>query len=54
MIGRMIISPTKSSRSCQFFSGIATSISCLSSSGLMSPMRLVSRIAKRTTAIFAR
>ena len=39
----MIISPTKSSRSCQFFSGIATSISCLSSSGLMRPMKLVAQ-----------
>ncbi len=53
-IGRAIISPTYRLSSPKSRLGIASSISSLSRYGLISPMKLVSRIATRTTAICGR
>ena len=53
-IGRAIISPTKRLRRPKSFCGIASSIRSLSRYGLMSPMKLVRRIANSTTAICGR
>ena len=53
-IGSTIISPTNRFSRPQSRSGIATSISSLSRSGLTRPMKLVGRIATRTTATCAR
>ncbi len=53
-IGTTIIRPTNRLRRNQSFCGIAVSMSALSRSGLMSPRRLVTRIATRTTTTCGR